>query len=848
MRKKDKKQLLDLIQTVEAANQMLVPMLERQSFQEMEGLLANEQEAALSIGNRVEQLAGEGTEAVAILEQYCEVLWEITQADSVEKKRGGIQSLTGLLEEERHALEKIHTTLDVVFLPYKASMWDCMETIWKAANEDEDCNAYVIPIPYFDLQPDGSAGEAHYEADLFPDYVPVVSYKDYDLKKEKPDIVYIHNPYDNYNRVTSVHPDFYSAVLKENTDMLVYVPYFFMGNGPLPEMHLNLPSYQTVDKIIVQDEQKAEGLSEYVSKEKLAVLGSPKVDHLLEMEMRREKIIDREIPKEWRKKIEGRKIILFNISVSGILQHSKYAMEKIHYIISRFEKRRDTVLLWRPHPLVEATLKSMRPEMYEEYMAIKRSFLKKGKGILDESGDASVAVAIADAYVGENSSSLVHYFGVLGKPVFFISWDITEEETEEERRSVLFYDFLYEENVIHFVPCEEGMEHCLCKLDLKSGKLSIDTWMPGEARSGLIERGYFSIDKNGGDIILTPYQADDIYVYNKKTGRARKYVLNEVCEYRLFDKTIRYKNSLFLKPKCYPALVRIDLSTYEFTEYKECLEDFLPETLVTMEKFIWAVVVVENYLYLGAAHKSAILKFDMDSGDYEIKPVGDYDFGFQSMCYDGQYFWLSAFGKNVVVRWSEGSGETCVYEYPVEDCEEEKNPFESTSLVEAGRYIYLFQVLAQPVLRMEKVTGKFETVSIKISEPEGFHKKLGRKGWGYAFAYRFGQDQIIAFNIYDCTLYILNTEGKICAAYPCRIDKESLARVEKRRIEGKYLIKAMPFYISENMIGLSQYLDYVVNMDEELKLEEQKSYQNNLKYGDGLSGEHIHYYIKSCCQ
>ena len=83
---------------------------------------------------------------------------------------------------------------------------------------------------------------------------------------------------------------------------------------------------------------------------------------------------------------------------------------------------------------------------------------------------------------------------------------------------------------------------------------------------------------------------------------------------------------------------------------------------------------------------------------------------------------------------------------------------------------------------------------------------------------------------------------------PCRIDKESLTRVEKRRIEGKYLIKAIPFYISENTIGLSQYLDYMVNMNEELKLEEQKTYQNKLKYGDGFSGEYIHCYIKACCQ
>ena len=845
MRKKDKKQLLDLIKTMEAANQMLVPMLEKGQLSEMEAILANEQEAAQSIGNRIEQLEGNGTRAVALLEAYCEALWEITQTGSLEEKKTGIARLSVMLKEEEAALDEIRGMLEVVFLPYKASMWDCMETVWKAAQDDPDCNAFVIPIPYFDLKPDGTAGEMHYEANLLPDYVPIVSYRDYDLKKKHPDIIYIHNPYDNYNRVTSIHPDFYCSVIKNYTDQLVYISYFIMGSGSFPETHLNIPSYQIMDKIVVQDDQKMEELAKYVPKEKIVVLGTPKADHILEMGRRKEEIIRREISKEWRKKIKGKKVILFNISVSGILQHSGYAMDKIRYVLSRFDRREDMVLLWRPHPLIEATLKSMRPEMYNEYMAIKHSFLKKGKGILDENGDAGVAAAIADAYVGENTSSLIHYFGILGKPVFFISWDIAEEETEDERRAILFYDFYREGDCIYFVPCDEGADRCLCKLNLKSGQTSVDVWLPGETKSGLIERSFLSINKSGADIILTPFHADDVYVFNMEKGRARKYVLSETCEYRLFDKTIQYKNNLFLKPKCYPALVKVDLSTYTFMEYKDCMEEFLPKTPVTKEKVIWAVVVLENYLYLGAAYQSKILKIDMDSGRHEIKQIGNYDFGFQSMCYDGQYFWLSAYGKNVIVCWNEESGETCASEYPVEECEE-VGILESTSLVDAGKYIYLFQVFAQPVLRMEKVTEEFEIVPIKTRKPEGFHKKLGRKGWGYSFARPFEQDRILAFNIYNYTLYILDMKENICVSYPCRLDKETIKRVEKRRIEGKYLAKATPYYIEEGTIGLSQFLDYITNIDEELGKEEQKVYQNGLKFGDGSSGEHIHQYIKEC--
>ena len=54
---------------------------------------------------------------------------------------------------------EIKVQIEAVFLPYKASMWDSLESIWQAADEDPDCDAYVIPIPYYDKNPDGSFKE-----------------------------------------------------------------------------------------------------------------------------------------------------------------------------------------------------------------------------------------------------------------------------------------------------------------------------------------------------------------------------------------------------------------------------------------------------------------------------------------------------------------------------------------------------------------------------------------------------------------------------------------------------------------------------------------------------------------
>lgn len=111
-------------------------------------------------------------------------------------------------------------------------MWDSLESVWKEADADPDCDAYVIPIPYFDKNQDGSFCEEHYEGDQYPKDVPIIHYNEYDLEMRHPDVIYIHNPYDEYNNATSVHPHFYSKNLRNFTDKLIYIPYFILGRLP----------------------------------------------------------------------------------------------------------------------------------------------------------------------------------------------------------------------------------------------------------------------------------------------------------------------------------------------------------------------------------------------------------------------------------------------------------------------------------------------------------------------------------------------------------------------------------------------------------------------------------------
>ncbi len=138
--------------------------------------------------------------------------------------------------------------------------------------------------------------------------------------------------------------------------------------------------------------------------------GSPKVDKVLNT--RKE---DLDIPAEWLKVIEKpdgswKKIVFYNTSVGPLLHHEKKMLQKMESVFDVFKENRDEVaLLWRPHPLIQATIESMRPQLWEAYKEIRDRYIEEGWGIYDDTADVDRAVVISDAYYGDVGSVMQLY-------------------------------------------------------------------------------------------------------------------------------------------------------------------------------------------------------------------------------------------------------------------------------------------------------------------------------------------------------------------------------------------------------------------------------------------------------
>ena len=73
---------------------------------------------------------------------------------------------------------------------------------------------------------------------------------------------------------------------------------------------------------------------------------------------------------------------------------------------------------WRPHPLLEGTVKAMRPQYIEKYTELVNYYVQNNIGIFDESADISTAIALCDGYIGSRYSSIINLFEVSGRPIY----------------------------------------------------------------------------------------------------------------------------------------------------------------------------------------------------------------------------------------------------------------------------------------------------------------------------------------------------------------------------------------------------------------------------------------------
>lgn len=624
--------ILDMVSTLYQAHEEIQKNIEEKQYTMVQSLINQCQEFAVVIGTTIEETEGKDFITVLHIEEYCEALYRIHEAlyadNKVNASKVSKTLKQYLLTVEYSLQHDIIVKKEIVFLPYKVSMWDSLESVWKAADEDPECDAYVIPIPYYDKNPDGTLRDEHYEGNKFPSYVPITHYNNYDFKNRHPDAIFIHNPYDQCNYVTTVHPFFYTNKLKEYTDKLIYIPYYIsaeedpynpdvmkdragyvLSNGVLNSDIVIVQSENTKKLFVNILEKNIPGINHSYWENKILGLGSPKLDRVNNIQRD-----DSKLPDTWKKIIYTtsgkRKITIFyNISVSPLLNNPNM-LEKIKDTLDFFRNSNDVCLWWRPHPLYESTLASMRPELLEEYKKIVSKYKKERWGIFDDGVDLEWAIAETDAYYGDRSS-VVNLYKETEKPVMIQSPYVKSKlELKMEDVPIWPSTFFVDSEYIWFV---HGKMNLLMRYDLKMKRTAIIAKIPGE--TFFLESSYQAIYKYKNKIFLIPCWAREIAVYDILDNKFQKISLKNREKYEqklLFCKVYLYNNFLYAIPYQYNAIVKINIDSLDinYIDVIKQIKNIKPNISIF---FIADAVQLDEEIAMTILNTNKILFFNLNT-------------------------------------------------------------------------------------------------------------------------------------------------------------------------------------------------------------------------------------------
>lgn len=835
MRKLQKDSIIELVNLLQKAQEHVKSLLLQREYASVLDLLQQCQQGAIQIGTIIEQSEGEGFPTVKMLEEYCELvfqLFEMVQNDAVTGADEVFTAMNKLLADTENSIcNDIAVRKEVVFLPYKASMWDSLESIWMAADEDPECDAYVVPIPYYEKDAEGNLKVYHYEGDDFPEYVKVTHYNEYPLEEICPDTVYIHNPYDHGNYVTSVHPRFYSYELKKYTKCLVYVPYYSTAGG-LSEGQGLCSAYLHADYIVVQAEKYINFIDPVIPREKILPLGSPKFDRVLRLCQN-----PPQPPAEWKAKMEGKKVYFYNTSIGGMLADTEKFLLKMEYVFKCFAGREDACLLWRPHPLLESTFDSMRQQYRPVYDRLKSYFIQNNVGIYDDTPDMEKTIALCDAYVGDSGTSVTSLFGLAGKPMFILNNNIHSLPEEDDWRGEIVKGFyinghdqwrVTQGNKLYHSPNHDYNYEFYCDLNKYS---------KGEY--------YLRALEIEGKVIVCPRSAQDILIVDNHQVVKRIPLERKIERSTAFEYVIEAGQYLFLIPNQYPDIVRYDVRN-DKVDYLEGLKDIVVRDVNGIRR-VSAGNVWGNYVLIAVPGENLFVAIDAKTMEVQYLRAGDSTEGdFTRVLPEKDGIWLLPYEGLKVVFWNPNTGETKEYtDFPKEfKCYHKTQGYECLLYPFMTVACYNNKVIFSPwwgnmFVSLDRRSGKAEKWDAPFEIKEGKNAYFGSGSVGYFLkkidgaTYRFYYE--VERQIYDIDL---RTKG--ITLLPIVFDKEELAK----KVYGFYEDSEWLQYActEDAFLTLKAFLDGELPGEKHDAERQKRAYAQIAVNGDGTAGEKIYQY------
>lgn len=325
----------------------------------------------------------------------------------------------------RSLREDITVQVRAVFFADLGGKWDAMDSVYRYMREDPRFDPVVVLMPvYRAAQVNGETKtEVIYEDYLTGLGIPFQNYWEYDPAQDCPELAFTSQPYESVTL-----PEFWAQNISKYT-RLVYLPYF------IPHMMYfdsrtalcGMPIHTYAWRIAGSSERFARYFARHSRRhgENLMVTGIPKMDYVVNLKRN-----PCEIPPEWRPKIEGRVVILWNTWYDG----NASSLELLEQMLPWFAGHPEYALIWRPHPMSRAVMKLHEPEQYRRLERMMELVTAADNMVLDTEAEYGPAFVCSHAQISDFSSMMIQYL-LMDKPLLWVQIPgktLAVKESEEQ--------------------------------------------------------------------------------------------------------------------------------------------------------------------------------------------------------------------------------------------------------------------------------------------------------------------------------------------------------------------------------------------------------------------------------
>lgn len=365
------------------------------------------QEQAINAGTIIEKQYEEDSKEVKLLEDYCELLYDMYERLMGEDKEGAldIERLNDLIDKvaslykKRTLEEGVLGKKEIIFIIASKDSFDRVRDYYEYFSASKDHDLYVMPVPYIEINCDRSYGTESLVLIDEPG-IKVINYKEYDFEHRYPDEIVIVNGFDQYNLAASVHPFFYSSNIKKYTKKLVYMPDFqverfdetcekAMANA---RSYVLIPAISHADRILLRADWEKDIYTRILKDE----LGQDK-SKVYEDKIEVIELVDQADKREG---IHRPKRLLFYLGLSWLYQDAASLIKKLERAMAIFRGYDDRLkITWMVEAGFEDRLGVISDGLMSDYTSIKRDFLKlSGASYKEEDGDLSILDNISGFY------------------------------------------------------------------------------------------------------------------------------------------------------------------------------------------------------------------------------------------------------------------------------------------------------------------------------------------------------------------------------------------------------------------------------------------------------------------